>query len=197
MKSLNESILDSVKKFFDKSSKIKDDDISAIEKVMNELKAVENSDHTYSVSGDVKPKHLKKLISDGRFIVKFKRVNGDFDCSGIRELTSLENSPEIVDGDFICNNCSNLKTLKGAPKTIGGNFECSGTPIETLEGCPEVIGNWLECIGCKSLKSLEGFPKKVKTARIVKCGKDFTRDDIPKGDRKIIFINQEVKRPLK
>ena len=60
---------------------------------------IKNSDGTYSSNGDVKID--KRLVKNGRLIIKFKEVKGDFYCY-FRNLTSLEGAPESVGGDFLC-----------------------------------------------------------------------------------------------
>ena len=94
-----------------------------------------NDDLTIDVDGNV---WLE--IEDTEIPVQFNEVNGDFDLTGSKNLTSLKGSPINVFGNFFCAELS-LTTLLGAPDYIQDNFVCHGNPISSLEGMPDVMGN--------------------------------------------------------
>ncbi len=77
----------------------------------------------YDCNGDIKVE--KDLIKNGYFICNFGVVDGDFDCSECKSLTSLEGAPEKVTGDFNCSECQDLISLKGSPEEVGRDFYCS------------------------------------------------------------------------
>ena len=132
----------------------------------------------HDCNGDVKVE--QDLVSpNGKLVVKFGVVKGDFDCSYIN-LTSLEGTPQEVGGDFDCGEnqltslegapqevggsfgCSNnqLISLKGAPQEVSGSFWCRENQLTSLEGAPQVVGGRFDC-GKNQLTSLEGAPQKV------------------------------------
>ena len=101
-------------------------------------------------------------ILDGKFIVPFGEIKGDFDCVGCTSLTSLEGAPKEVKGSFCCYHCTSLTSLEGAPKKVGWSFNCNCcTSLTSLVGAPEEIHRSFECTNCDSLTSLEGAPKKI------------------------------------
>ena len=104
---------------------------------------------------------ITSYIKDGRFTVKFKEWDGDFNCLDTN-LTSLEGCPDYVRGYFDCRYCRNLLSLKGAPKEVGGDFWCSRChKITSLEGSPRKVGGDFLCESCYGLTSLKGAPKEV------------------------------------
>lgn len=118
------------------------------------LEAIEGEE-TIDVDGDVKYDILSEFVKDGRLIIKFGKVKGNFDCRWC-ELTTLEGCPEEVLGDFICAS-NKLTSLVGGPKIVGGHFRCGYNQITSLEGCPEEIKNF-NCSD-NQLTSLVGAPK--------------------------------------
>ena len=111
----------------------------------------------YDCDGDVKVE--KDLVSpDGKLIVKFGVVKGNFNCSH-NELTSLEGAPQEVGGWFNCLR-NQLTSLEGAPKEVGEDFDCSFNQLTSLEGAPQKVGTYFDC-GVNKLTSLEGAPKEV------------------------------------
>lgn len=60
--------------------------------------------------------------------VKILIIDGNFDCSFCRNLTSLEGGPQKVGKHFDCTGCKHLETLKGAPQFVGGGFYYSNNP---------------------------------------------------------------------
>lgn len=132
----------------------------------------------YDCDGNVKV--YGNLIKDGKFIIKFGRVKGDFNCSH-NQLSSLIGAPEYVSGDFNCSfnkletlegapqevvgdfycDCNELVSLMGAPKSIGGDFCCENNPkLTTLNGAPQTVGGGFDCSNC-GLKNLVGSPQTV------------------------------------
>ena len=111
----------------------------------------------YDCDGDVKVD--KDLVSpDGKLIVKFGVVKGDFDCIG-NKLTSLEGAPQEVGGRFNCG-ANNLTSLEGAPQKVGGGFYCHDNKLISLNGSPKKVGGGFYCY-VNQLTSLEGAPYEV------------------------------------
>ena len=111
----------------------------------------------YDCEGDVNVE--KDLVSpDGKLIIKFGVVKGDFDCS-VNKLTSLEGVPQVVGGDFDCYN-NQLTSLEEAPQEVDRSFRCSKNQLTSLEGAPKKVGGNFNCKYNK-LTSLEGSPKEV------------------------------------
>ena len=124
-------------------------------------KGIYLSDEEYNIVGKSIKDIIKSYIKDGRFTVKFKEWDYDFDCSYL-SLTSLVGAPEKVDGNFECVGCEKLTSLKGAPEKVGGNFYCySCDNLTSLQGAPKEVGKHFYCDSCSSLTSLKGAPEKV------------------------------------
>jgi len=69
-----------------------------------------------------------------------KSVNVIGDLSFPEFASFLKELPlnfNIVSGDFDCSLLKNLTTLKGAPVEVGGTFNCSYTSINSLEFAPK------------------------------------------------------------
>ena len=99
-------------------------------------------------------------------------IEGDFDCSELINLTSLDGAPKYVGGNFRCFYCKNLISLEGAPRKVGGNFDCNGCKsLTSLKGSPQYVRKNFCCFGCRNLTSLEGAPEKV--------GRDFDCNECP------------------
>lgn len=112
-----------------------------------------------NVKGDIEVKN-REITSLTNGLFEFGKVDGDFDCSHCKSLTSLEGAPKEVVWNFYCNNCESLTSLKGAPEKVGGFFNCSCCKsLKTLEGAPKEVGGDFYCSYCKSLTSLKGAPK--------------------------------------
>lgn len=79
----------------------------------------------------------KYFIKDGKFRFNIGKVEGNFNCENIRELSSLENGP----------------------KEVTGTFNISGTSVESFEGCPEKIGKNFIARGLSQVLSIDTFPK--------------------------------------
>jgi hypothetical protein len=77
------------------------------------------------------------LLLNGKLLLRFSRVEGDFLCSDV-----------------------DLKSLVGCPREVGGNFECDDNPVPSLKGGPEKVHGSFNCSVC-ALSSLEGAPREV------------------------------------
>lgn len=127
---------------------------------MNGFKRNQNGE--YDVDGDVFLVKFPELITNGKLNIRFNKVSGDFNCSWIKELTSLDGCPNEVGGNFDCSECENLKSLKGVPREIPGNFNCSQcNKLKSLKWAPKKVGGVFSCYWCNSLTNLEGAPKEV------------------------------------
>ena len=120
---------------------------------------------------------LQQDIIDGHFPVKFGVMRYGFNCSGCRNLTTLQGGPTFVERifncswtsiknlkgapelgwftQFDCKECSELESLQGAPH-YALYFICSTNPkLTSLKGSPTEIGRELKCFQCRNLKSLQ------------------------------------------
>ena len=100
-----------------------------------------NSYGSIDVNGNINSSNLKHFVKDGKLIIKFNKVNGEFYCSNL-ELTSLLGCPKIVKVRFDCSH-NNLTSLKGCPKYVGGNFNCSYNKLTNLDYFPRKINGEL------------------------------------------------------
>jgi|GEM_PF-4873450 len=140
--------------------------------------------------GSVESSELSHFIINEKLIIKFKTVNGDFDCNtcdlitligcpqivgrhfncSYNDLTSLKGAPKKVGGNFKCdhnnyniynnNNNNNQFSLDGAPKLVGGDFDCDHNNLTSLNGAPKTVDGNFNCFR-NNLTSLIGAPKKV------------------------------------
>jgi hypothetical protein len=111
-----------------------------------------NHEGCIDVEGDVNIRYMDLP----RIPLTFARVNGSFNCSGIK-LKSLKGAPAFVQHDFLCGNNS-LASLQYGPMYVGGNYDCSGNKLQNLSGCATIVGRDLNCRN-NELKSLFGSPK--------------------------------------
>ena len=88
-----------------------------------------------SCTGNV---NLKKDPKIEGLPVKFKKVDGSFDCYN-NQLTSLAGAPQSVDGGFYCSS-NKLTSLAGAPRYVGKSFHCMYNPLTSLAGAPQYVG---------------------------------------------------------
>ena len=96
----------------------------------------------YDCDGDIKIG--KDLVSpDGKFVIKFGVVKGDFNCRD-NYLISLEGAPQEVGKSFYCYE-NQLISLKGSPQKVGGGFACHHNQLTSLEGAPQVVGGYFDC----------------------------------------------------
>jgi hypothetical protein len=79
-----------------------------------------NPDGSYDVIGSVESHQLKPFIKNGKLIIRFNKVSGNFYCDN-NQLISLEGCPKEVGRDFNCSE-NKLTSLKGSPKKINGFF---------------------------------------------------------------------------
>ena len=56
----------------------------------------------------------------------------------IKNVMSLNGSPDIVNGNFICENLG-LKSLIGGPRIVRGDYICKNNTITSFIGIPEKI----------------------------------------------------------
>ena len=115
-----------------------------------------NSDGSYDVCTNVIVRD--EYIQDGKFLMRFNKVLGDFIC-GNSKLKTLYGSPREVKRGFYCH-FSGITSLKGSPEIVDGNFVCAYTKITSLEGGPKRVGRDYNCSSCE-LVSLMGAPRKV------------------------------------
>lgn len=104
-----------------------------------------NSDGTIDVDGNVSinPTNKKakaKLFENGKMLIKFGNVTGDFSAKNLK---------------------TELSSLSGFPKTVGGTLDISESDISSLSGCPQEVKRFI-CQNNKKLTSLAGGPKKIK-----------------------------------
>jgi hypothetical protein len=96
------------------------DDLVA--RLMQRIDATKNPDGSYDATGDITIE--RSHVKDGKLLVHFNKVSGEFNCS-FNSLTSLEGCPKEVGGSFYCS-FNSLTSLEGCPKKVGGNFYCDG-----------------------------------------------------------------------
>ena len=125
------------------------------EGVLDKTKISKNSDGSIDYNGNV---NLSGVILQQGFIIKFRNVNGYFNCS-FNYLTSLEGAPENVKGDFYCQH-NKLTSLKGGPEYVSGDFMCNENQLTSLEGGPREVGRDFHCNN-NQLTNLEGAPTEV------------------------------------
>jgi hypothetical protein len=104
------------------------------------------------VQGDVQIRYSNL----SRLPLRFGKVNGFFNCSGLG-LKTLKGAAEYVLYNFSCAN-NKLTSLKYSPNFVGGNFDCSQNQLTNLIGCATEVGRDLVC-KMNKLRSLEGSPK--------------------------------------
>jgi len=126
-------------------------DIDAICRLNGIEDYIINDDGSIDVEGDV---NLKNRAFT-QFPLKFRKVTGNFNCFGSKNLTTLKGAPEEVGGNFYCYECHNLLSLKYAPIKVGGSFSCSRCfKLTSLEGVPTDIGENFYCYECFNLTLL-------------------------------------------
>lgn len=127
-----------------------------------------NNDMSIDVNGSVWLSR-KELVT---LPLKFRKVNGDFDCSN-NNLTSLVGMPHTVVGNVYVNN-NELISLRGCSQNIGGNFNCSQNLLHTLEHSPFKVNGYYNfkhnphikttkyaTSGCKVYMISENLPKEI------------------------------------
>ena len=162
MKSLKlyfESLLDDDDIFLDSGTEKK----LAEEWIRNNYKIDGNltisDDFVVSCTKNVTVKN-KSITSLTNGLFSWGEVDGFFDCSGCKNLTSLNGAPGKVMGYFTCESCNNLTSLEGAPKEVS-NFYCRNcNKITSLKGAPEWVSGSFYCGGCPNLKITKSDRKK-------------------------------------
>lgn len=104
----------------------------ALEK-LNIKKYKINTDYTVDVNDnvDISQMYLSRIP------VKFRKIEGDFDCS-YNSLTNLINAPKEVYGFFDCS-LNTIYTLVGGPEIVKGGYYCSDNKLSDLEGFPKKV----------------------------------------------------------
>ena len=111
----------------------------------------------------------------GKLPFEFGEVYGNFDCSGCKNLTSLEGCPKEVGGDFDCNYCCSLNSLVGSPKKVGGEFSCVYCDsLNSLFGSPQEVCGDFNCRHCKKLTSFVFSPDYI--GGIIRVSEDMNLD---------------------
>jgi hypothetical protein len=175
-----------------KSGKIVDIDyiyseLGIPESTFSKHKEIVEFKETYGIQGDYTINEDGSIDVDGNVILTSKKINklsmkygkvsGDFDCSGVglttlecaphtvrrfncayNELENLKFAPSLVGENFICMG-NNLTSLEGAPKRVR-YFSCSSNKLTNLEFAPETITEDFNCHYNK-LETLKYFPKYV------------------------------------
>ena len=122
---INEDFTDLYKRW--KNKEVRKEDSLEV-KMKDFISTKKNSEEYYIENGLVCCKGNVDIkdgdLVNGKFPFKFGKVDGYFDCSLCKELTSLEGAPKEVVYDFFCVGCAKLKSLEGAPKEVRGDFNC-------------------------------------------------------------------------
>ena len=125
---LNEDFTDLYKRWKEKETR-KEDSLEI--KMKDFISSRENPQYYYIENGLVCCKGNVDIkdgdLVNGKFLFKFGKVDGYFDCSWCKELTSLEGAPKEVKGDFYGSYCGKEFTKSDLPKgtIIKGNFKDS------------------------------------------------------------------------
>ena len=130
-------------------------------------------DGLVSCTGDVTLVNAHKVTA---LPVKFKSVDGYFDCSS-NKLTSLAGAPQAVGCGFDCTN-NQLTTLEGAPQYLEYNFECINNPLTSLAGAPRYVGRFFYLAYDKNLPLLSLLQIKGCKQIIFSNGKTYTNKDL-------------------
>jgi hypothetical protein len=124
---------------------------------IDKSKIIPNSDGTFDYDGDL-DFYSMGLKSLDEITVRFRNVNGDFECSYNR-LISLQGAPFTVGGSFYCSS-NQLTNLEGAPLRVGGDFGCSSNKLTSLQYAPSYVGGEFYC-SFNNLISLQYAPSTV------------------------------------
>lgn len=92
---------------------------------------VKQDDGSWIINHSLILRKKSPIVKNGRFIVKLKRINGNFNCAG-QGLVTLEGGPEYVEGNFWCGS-NPLKNLKHGPKYVGGIYDCAECYLTSLK----------------------------------------------------------------
>ena len=151
-------------------------------------------DGKVNVKGSLTADEIKRWVKDDHFIIKFGRVTGDFDCTKVFELKTLEGCPDRVDGNFYLRDCHKIKNLQYAPSYVGGDFVCNTcSSLQSFEGAPSQIKGSFICGLCTRFSSFEGITQKIgKDFLVSNCYGLESLKGCPKqinGDFRISFCN--------
>lgn len=111
-----------------------------------------NPDYSVDVKGsvDIREMGLSSLP------VKFRNIEGDFDCS-YNNLKNLVNSPDTISGLFDCS-LNSIYTLIGGPRVVMGGYYCSDNKLTDLQGFPEKVYEVFDAER-NELTTLKGAPE--------------------------------------
>ncbi len=111
-------------------------------------------------------------------VLNIDEVNGDFDCSYNKNLTSLKGSPKVVKKEYNFRGCD-LRSLEGCPEEVG-EFVClCNMNLMSLEGGPKVVRGEYSCIDC-NLEKLDGLAEDICGALLCLEGNKFDRKYVKK-----------------
>ena len=116
-----------------------------------------------------------------RIPIKFKLVDGSFDCS-LNKLTNLSNSPDEISGFFECSN-NEIYTLIGGPSSVAGGYYCTDNKLEDLHGFPKYCQVCFD-VSRNNIKTLKGCPEFV-SARFFSVAYNKLKD-LTHGPRKVM-----------
>jgi Leucine-rich repeat (LRR) protein len=137
----------------------------------------ENGLWNYSKSITIENKHRNLLIKDGKLVVRFGKIEGDFNIQGGGTKTKLISSEGLPTScrklDITYNEITNLEgigdiksldaannmitSLKGSPRVINGSFDVEDNKLTTLKGGPEHVYGYFDCSE-NELTDLQGCP---------------------------------------
>lgn len=86
--------------------------------------------------------------------ITFGTCKGNFDASS-RNLTSLERFPREIEGNFEVSSNKNLTSLEGCPESVR-NFRAHECGLTSLIGCPSNVNGNFDVSSNNNLVSLEG-----------------------------------------
>lgn len=86
--------------------------------------------------------------------ITFGTCKGNFDASS-RNLTSLERFPREIEGSFEVSYNKNLTSLEGCPESVR-NFRAHACGLTSLIGCPSYVNGYFDVSNNHNLVSLEG-----------------------------------------
>jgi len=155
-----------------------------LEKYFNSYKNgfIKNEDGTIDIKKSIYMP--SELIRDGKLIVKFNNIHGDFvaSCGTIhiqgQKLTSSEGLPKIVNGCFNING-QGLTNLIGCPHSVASYYSAGMSELQSLVGAPKIVYDFY--VNDNFLTSLEGIPEQILGSLYIgdqKSGKKFTIKEI-------------------
>jgi len=161
------------------------------EKFMISNSGVKQSDGSWIIKRNLILLRKSPIVKNGRFIVKIKRVEGNFNCSG-QGLKTLEGGPEYVGGSFWCGSNPSLRSLKHGPKYVGRIYECSYNGLTSLKHLPEELNGDFEAAGNK-FTTMKGFPSYIKGEFDMTGNKLESLEHMPQTDGEACFLDNPLK----